>query len=155
MNSHYRESEYKIYLGYSEHAFGGGVCEGQKGDSYPDREDTHIDFTPDGLWSTKGESQETIGVGFDPSNHVDKEVYMVLVRYSDGDTFGQTIGNWYIEGVYLDDKVARRISRQIDSDKYGKSDACLPWQGYFARLESVQVWGTKIRDGECCGIKWF
>ena len=148
-----KKSEHEIYLGYSESRSGGGIRPGEEDMAYAQREDSYIDFTPDGLYIKPAGSQETIDVDFNPTEYVNENVYMVLVRYRDGDTFGCTHGNWYIEGVYLDAKKAQRISRQISTNKY--KGEYLPWEGYFSSLESVEVWGTTVRDGECCGIKWF
>ena len=111
MSSHYRESKYKIYLGYSESESGGEVCAGEDPSyAYASREDAYMQFTPEGLYTEAGSMQETIGVDFDPKEHVGDDAYMVLVRYFDGNTFGRTNGYWYVEGVYLEKETAQDLA---------------------------------------------
>jgi hypothetical protein len=131
MSSHYRDSKFKVYLSYSEETRGGEICAGQEDHSWPDHEDTVISFTPESLCTRKGDSQETIGVDFDPTAFVGEKIYMVLVRYFDGDTFGRVTGCWYVEGIYTDLKKAKRIVSRIETGKYKDKNTYLPWQTYF------------------------
>jgi len=145
---------YKIFLSYSESSSGGGICAGQENNSFPDREDEHIEFTPLGLYYTKGDSQETIDINFDPTIKKD-EVYMVVVRYYDGDTFGVTYGLWSIEGVFESQKEAENIKKSIENKTYESPKGYNVWDGYFAGLESVNIWETVIKKGSCAGIMRF
>jgi hypothetical protein len=151
-SNHYKDYKYHVYLGYSQSERGGELRSGEKEGPYACREDAYIDFTPDGLYTQASDSQETIGVDFDPSKYIDKEVFMVVVRYTDGHSFGTTHGYWHITGVYPKASTARRLAKQIKNNKYSDYK---PWDGYFASLDSVDIWGTKLRDDECSGIKWF
>lgn len=152
MGSHYRESDYNLYLGYSESRSGG---EALSDEQYCDHADAHIEFQPEGLYTEKSSTQETVGVDFDPTQHVGADVYMVVVRYYDGDTFGRCYGHWFIEGIYLDRDEALKNKNAIESGSYSKKGCYNDWEGYFAGLESVNVWGTQVREGECSGIRWF
>jgi len=78
-----------------------------------------------------------IDVDFDPEEHVGENIYIVVVRYSTGDTFGQTEGEWHLEGAYLDAKEAKEIADSIEDDTY-KGDS-YHWKGYFERLEGASV----------------
>lgn len=143
----------EIYLAYSEHETGGEICAGEENDSFPSREDAYIDFKPLGLYTKMGNSQETISVEFDPKEAIGKNVYLVIASYSDGDTFGQTHGHWYIVGCYLDEHEAKLRQSQV-YNKSQKSDY-YPWNGYFASLETIDIYATTLRDEECTGIQWF
>jgi hypothetical protein len=141
--------EYQLYLSYSETEEGGAICEGEEG-PYCSHEPVYITFTPLGVHRERGDSQETITINFDPSTVED--VYLVIVRYSSGSTFGSSYGNWHVESAYKDKDVAFSVSATIRDDTY---PGYKPWEGYFESLESVEVWGTSLKDGPCGGIKWF
>ena len=129
-----------IYLSYDEYRSGGEVEEGQsENDRYASREDTDIDFQPRGISVELGNriDIDNIQVNFNPLDYVDKRIYLVIVRYSTGDTFGHTNGAWCIEGAYLTDLEAINVRDSINNDSYkGKYP---DWKGYFERLESAGV----------------
>lgn len=79
-----------------------------------------------------------IDVNFDPEAHINANVYIVVVRYSTGDTFGRTDGEWHLEGAYLDSKKATEIADSINNDTYDNRSR-KPWEGYFESLEGVSV----------------
>jgi hypothetical protein len=86
---------------------------------------------------------EEIEVGFDPAK-VD-EVYLVVVRYRDGGTFGST-GYWKLIGPYLTSKEAYGVEDAINKDAYGDpKKEYMPWRGYFASLTSVGVEIFRLR----------
>jgi hypothetical protein len=64
-------------------------------------------------------------------------VHLVVVRYSDGNTFGRTDGYWAVVGVFADVIQARQFESQLrlDPSKY-KGDK--PWEGYFARYQYAE-----------------
>lgn len=65
-----------------------------------------------------------------------QEVYVVVVRYSTGDSFGTTHGAWHLEGVYQNFDEADAVKNAILSDK---SDDWAIWKGYFETLEYCEV----------------
>jgi hypothetical protein len=77
-------------------------------------------------------------ISFNPEN-VDS-VYLVIVKYSDGDTFGTTFGLWDVPLITVSEKSAEICVKQIrkQTGRF-KKDAYQPWQGYFSRLEDVSV----------------
>ena len=90
----------------------------------------HPKRTPRGCWPHE------IEVDFDPEKYVNKELGMVVVRYSTGDTFGSTEGAWTIVGIFTDLVKAEKIAVDIENDNYGNNNA---WQGYFESLECADV----------------
>ena len=66
-----------------------------------------------------------------------KTVFLVIVRYSDGDTFGTTHGYHYFYSV-------RTTGEEVEEDKLeiskpSKPGVYRPWDGYFSSLEDIEV----------------
>jgi hypothetical protein len=74
---------------------------------------------------------------------IEDAVSVVVVRYSDGDTFSRTTGHGAIVGVYKTLKEARKVEGSIRDDSY---DGYQCWKGYFARLEDVEIIDFRIRE---------
>ena len=64
-------------------------------------------------------------------------VGLVIVRYSTGNTFGQSCGEWEVIGTYQDLDKADEVVKSIKDDTYDEKYPC--WKGYFESLESVDV----------------
>lgn len=79
-------------------------------------------------------NRETIYIAFDPEKA--RRAHLVVVRHKDGDTFGTSYGNVYIEGAYLKRREANQIARSIEDDTYEGYKA---WSGFFMGLENVEV----------------
>lgn len=137
----------KVYISYQERRSGGEPLSNKKWSS---RKDTIIDF------QLKEASLQEPSSWYKESFEIEcqklpKTVYVVLVRYKDGDTFGNSYGHGYIEGVYLSEDQAQKIVESIREDKYVKKGGAkkfasyLPWNGYFNRLESVNYHPMMIR----------
>lgn len=66
-------------------------------------------------------------------------VYVVVVKYSTGNTFGSSYGNGYIEGVYQYKGQASKVMEDIYGNRYNKLGKYPPWIGYFESLEEVLI----------------
>lgn len=66
-------------------------------------------------------------------------VVLVVPRWTDGGTFGQTHGYWQVEGVFTDLNKASELAESIRNRSYKKERDYLPWTGYFAGLDNVDV----------------
>lgn len=140
---------YRVYLIYDEETHGGGVCRGDEDSDWPNHNDEYNTFTPKGLRLKPPEWSETIEVDFDPTEL--DHLYIVVVRYSSGSTFGRTHGHWHIEGAYKTYDEAEKIEMAIskgtgwyDPEKdYGDraypGRTGMPWVGYFESLEGATV----------------
>lgn len=139
---------YKVYLIYDESAHGGEICEGEEGSNYPEHEPEYNEFYPKGLRLKAPDWSETIEVDFDPSGL--DQLYVVIVRYSSGSTFGTTHGHWHVIGAYESRDEAEKIEMAISkgTGMYNRSEkglytdknrAYMPWVGYFESLEEVTV----------------
>jgi hypothetical protein len=91
-------------------------------------------------------------------------VYVVVVTYEDGDTFGRSYGNICVVDVFENEEEAEKIASIIygDEKKSDKDDifdkkvkrsfkGYAPWVGYFERLQSVDVFPfviSKFKKGK-------
>ncbi len=79
-------------------------------------------------------------------------VFIVVVTFEDGDTFGRSCGNVCVVDIFKDEKEAETLASIIygDEKKCDKDDlfdrqakrsykGYAPWHGYFERLENVEV----------------
>lgn len=165
------KEKYKVYLTYEE------THEVTRDDfdskTWNGRHESDIEFTPLSLHTIAGNSAEEIEVGFDPEVLAPEVlVYLLIVRYEDGGTFGCTTGNWHIEHIGLSESEALEIKRRIEGDDryyheakyyYGKnkkpytssytgSHGYKPWQGFFEKLERVEIHAFKLNKTQSNGI---
>lgn len=135
----------KLYVTYDEIVRGGKP---QSDGPYSLREDTYVDFSLKEVSMQENSSfykEEFEVPEFDidePAPGFLRCVYVVLVRYQDGNSFGRRFGNGFIEGVYLTEEAAQKVVLQIMSDTYPKYAR---WEGYFNRLESVNYHPMMVR----------
>jgi hypothetical protein len=132
----------ELYLTYNESRSGGYPLSEER---WSDREPEHIDFDVRRLYLDRDNARtwqiETLEVDFDVS--LGDAVYLVIVRYTDGDTFGYRSGNWHIEGVYKTIEEADEVRSAINKETYTHEQSnhgWLPWVGYFEHLENVDVY---------------
>ena len=131
------KEKYKVFMTYEETRSGGEKEDPD--DRWSSREDEEINFTPVSLFAnSKGDFWvETIEVDFNPQDYIGKKIDVVIVIYSDGDTFGTTLGNWQVTGAYPNEtKDALNIAKSIELNKY---DGCSPWNGYLANFSSIGI----------------
>ncbi len=75
---------------------------------------------------------------------IDK-LYLCVVRYSTGDTFGRTTGEWYIVGVAPNYQIASLMLQEaIIPSKEGDYRNYKPWEGYFERLETTEIYELSV-----------
>ena len=126
--------KFEVYLRYESSTYGGAVCAGEDPNKrYVCHEPTHTEFTPTGIVLEQPGWSESIQVDFDPSKC--DTLYVVIVRYSSGGTFGTSHGHWHVIGAYKTYIQAMKVEKTIP-DKY-KGDK--PWEGYFESFEKVGI----------------
>lgn len=150
------------------HCSGGEICAGQEDDSYPSRETEYKDHEVHGVYSTDAKDgrgwsryNESIDVEFEPVTGA--EVFLVVVTYSDGDTFGSSSGNVSVVGCYEEEAEADSIASDIRADdtdadreyrrnikrsKKERFTGYKSWTGYFNSLEGVEVHRLCMDRGE-------
>lgn len=149
----------KIYVTYEESSSGGEDLDPEA--KWSDRADTIIEYNLTGASLIKPDSWYFQEFELD---YIEKpvDVFVVLVRYSDGDTFGQSLGHGHIDGVYLTKEEAQTAVKLIEEDELSFQNKIggpyissslrggpykhKPWKSYFAGFESVQCYVMKLRE---------
>lgn len=68
------------------------------------------------------------------------KLFLAVVRYSTGDTFGHSSGEWYIVGVAPTRKIAKlMLAEETKAAVNGDYANYKRWQGYFESLEGTEI----------------
>ena len=135
----------EIYITYEENRTGGVP---DSNEAYCNYSDTHIDIR----WKKAhikhpGDYQvETVDIDFDIKdiNHI----YIVVVRYKSGSSFGNSYGEWELIGAYKNYEDAQEVLDKINYDEEHKHNEDYKkeyekdfrsWDGYFERFESAEI----------------
>ena len=122
-----------IYLTYEEDRMGGESVDDS--DPWSNREPEYITFNVIGLYAENpGGWPESIPVDFVVLTGM--PVYVIIVRYKTGDTFGETSGAWHVVGAYDNMEEAKKILESIENDSF---DGYKPWDGYFEVFQSARI----------------
>lgn len=148
-----KDNKQHIWLLYSEDKSGGEPLSDDRWCSYSD---SYTEFHPKQLLVNEPETiyQELIEVDFEPIEHINDSVYLLVVRYSSGNTFGNSYGNWTIVECSLDkDKLIKTkglieaddrrymlSSRKKSANVYTAPCGYNCWQGHFESLENVVIY---------------
>lgn len=150
-----------LHLHYKQVYSGGYPVEEEEG-PFVDREPTYVDLALLQLYR----DHEDWTPGTDRAVPVTEEVwnapcvYLVVPRYRDGDTFGTTHGLWTVTAITTTLEEAKKIKAEVlknandDSYEVPWED---PWNGYFSKLESVEIHEMKVegkadQSKRSCGI---
>jgi hypothetical protein len=159
-----------MILTYNEHRHGGEAIDPE--DKWTDHEPEYIDWYPgviyidEPLVSAKTKAGTPFVETVSCSDAVKKgdDIFLLVVRYQTGGTFGLTHGCWEIIGAYKTEDEAKKLGAIIEEDdrisklyerenrfktiklepppvrQYnGSNRGYLPWVGYFERLEDVEI----------------
>ena len=133
----------KIYIDYESQSIGGRAL--GKG-PYADREDEHRDLTVNGLKKSKPQGfwGGIYSLEVDDALLSCEMLHLVVVRYTTGDSFGKSCGNYEFFGARASRKEALQMKAQIeqeveDDKKPGSKVPYRPWIGYLERLERVEI----------------
>lgn len=130
-----------IYLTYKETSDTVQEKEEGEGDGpYDGFSRTEHTFEPIALFREHpGGYCEELSTSFD-TRHV-STLWLVVVRYYDGGTFGTDSGLWIVEGIFLNEKDATNLKSKIRDGTYKgiSSKGYFAWVGYFAGLEDVEI----------------
>lgn len=85
-------------------------------------------------------------------------VYVVIARYSTGDTFGNDDGHARVMDVFNEIEKAEKLTEVLEgtvdqpsgnvsafSATFEEREYYLPWVGYFERLERIEVQAVRVR----------
>jgi hypothetical protein len=129
---------YKFYISTSERATGGKPYPGEEG-PYASCEPTYKETNFIRAYATPPKNMmfyESIDLSESEYLHLSKKklVYLAVIFYSDGDTFGTTYGLFQIAGIAATPAGAKRLNK-----KALEEDAYKPWEGYFSNLMSTEI----------------
>lgn len=130
-----------VFVSYSESSRGGEKID--PSDRWSDREDTVTEFEVTGVSFNKptGYYYQVLEANIPEDT---KEVYVVHVRYSTGDTFGRETGKGRILNVCLTQEEAEAILDSIENNSHPESYI---WTGYFERLEACHADKFSLANG--------
>lgn len=118
----------------------GGVRAGYEYDDWPEYEDGHVYYQ---VVCLAPADKHTYVAWELPANI--SEAWVAVVRYTDGDTFGQSHGYGQLEGVYLTmEEAGARASDLRNGADSVEGDPC--WEGHFARLERIEVYPVPVKQ---------
>lgn len=66
------------------------------------------------------------------------KLFLVVVRYGTGDTFGTTSGRWCPVGLFKTDAEAEELLRRLRRDPKDHPGSST-WTGYFECMEDIEV----------------
>lgn len=126
----------KVYIEYTSGSEGGECLSDER---WSNRSDEHITLDVKRVYKTEPEHlffKDSIEV--DPKVLESQFVYLVVVRYKTGDTFGSSYGNFHFYSVRATKEEAEQDRMDINAPR-GVKDSYRPWEGYFERLEEVEI----------------
>lgn len=139
-----KEEPVRIYLDYSESRSGGAAHDPT------DRWTSHDDIVIDVEFKRLHRSQPAkfFYDSFELSNpdlaKLDK-LYMAVVRYSTGNTFGHTQGAWHVEGFAPTYQIAELMLEEATKPSIkGDYKSYKPWEGYFERLTNTEIYTMEV-----------
>jgi len=145
-----------VYIDFDSYSEGG---EAESDEAYSNRSPEYISLTINGVHKTSveafGESVKTL---FNPRKGM--KVWLVTVRYTTGDTFGHSSGNYKFIACYDNGEDAESLAQEINANSKDRGGYqysfkpktpyvedelyCGAWTGYFESLDNVQVDGFTI-----------
>lgn len=130
----------KIYVSYDESTSGGEAED--PNDEWTHHADRVTDLTIYGLHKSKPSKPNASYDGIvilDPEILKLQHVYLVVVRYSDGGTFGRTCGYHMFWSIRATEAEVLADKAMIEAPQDPLDRNFRPWEGYFAGLEDVEI----------------
>lgn len=146
-----KENKYYLWLDYDEDRSESGDSDHGDGTPYSGYSRHYIQWNLNGVHR----KEDSIEKFFKDSKEVSEEtfnsekVWVVVVRYGDGGTFGHTDGYWDIplitssrnEAIEKVEFIKQTVKGQVK-----KPDEYYTWNGYFANLEDVYAKEFTVDD---------
>ena len=144
------KKKYPIYVYYDTSSHGGGICEGDEDSDWPMYETEYTEFRVTDIRLDSGNiscyNRETCEVEWEPK--IGDKVFVLVVRYSDGCTFGQSCGYFHIYGVFRTEEelLSYKIALENYTEETKWSDYHRPWVGYFSSLEGWEIYEATLGE---------
>jgi len=130
-----------IHVTYNSYHESGGKT--LTNEEWSDRSDSYYSFEVTGAFSEgttpPGPNFETVPSSI-PEQYTGP-IWIVWVRYGDGDTFGHSSGHGRIEGAFLLESDANQLCKNIESsgENYKSVHGYNIWDGYFNSLKGIHT----------------
>jgi len=148
--------KHKLLLGYNEFEDGREICKGEENSSWPSFEPLYISVSFSGLYliDTNKDIYGYQDVYCDSSVSVGDKIHLLVVRYADGDTFTYTSGKWYVMWCSYDLEIINKLKNILSKESHGDNinisflghKIYIPWYGYFASLEDIQIYSFVVEQ---------
>ena len=132
----------RVYIEYDEYATGG---EPEDDGEWSCRSDTVKTVTFKRLHREKPANRffyDSIELANDKMIDMD-HLFLAVVRYSTGNTFGHTTGEHYIVGIAPTYEIAQMMldeeTKPSPKNSHGSQIRYKPWEGYFESLEDTEI----------------
>lgn len=102
-----------LHLTYEQYSSGGNICAGDEDSEWPNYETECIDWSPKQLLLDKGNNWSVEEIEVDDVKAGDS-LFIIVLRYSTGNTFGRTEGCWSIVQTVKTQNDASNIEKNID-----------------------------------------
>lgn len=126
----------KVYIEYDSHQSGG---EPESDEEWSCHSDTVITVNFKRLHREPPANRffyDSIDLPHDGMLKMD-HLWLAVIRYSSGDTFGHSTGHWHIVGIAPTYEIAQlMIDEEIKPSTPGKYKC---WEGYFESLEDTEI----------------
>lgn len=141
---------YELFIDTTEDSYGG---EAESDDEWCHHSDIVKTVEFNCVYRKKNSKSFWGGTSFEVTEEVYKapRVFLAIVRYSDGGTFGRTVGYWEIMGAFTTEAEALAMTASIEGGTF-KTDyphlarSYMPWEGYFSGLQGTEVHSFPILD---------
>ncbi len=134
---------YSVWVGYEDIHISGGEAD-EPGEQWTSHSTEYKDFRVNEVSLKSGPGWNNRQVITDSELRAGDEVFVIVVRYSTGDTFSHSTGNGTIVAVHPDKSGAQKEVDLIHSEKHPSH---YTWGGYFETLEEIEV-HKKVVQGE-------
>jgi hypothetical protein len=139
----YQESPYQLYLNYkeTEEIIRDDFCRSNWSGYSESRKHFHLKSV-----ARKGQTGYHSCEKYNLTEEAPNKAFLVIVRYTDGGTFGCTHGYWTLRGVFKTRGEAEGMAKSIRDESYEEvpGQQYLAWTGYFASLEDVEIHAVVI-----------
>jgi hypothetical protein len=141
------EEKYYLYLVYEDYRTGGKICEGQENESWPSYKDVNITTNFISLHKTQQGTNRFFYDAIEVNKNLlkEKNLYLAIVFYFDGGTFGRTCGYHHIVGLYKSPDEAKQATDNVVNSSVDRK-GYYPWVDYFAGLESTGIFLLLVLD---------
>jgi hypothetical protein len=137
-----------LYVIYDEEFESGGeICAGDENSDWPNYETVYYGFKMYGVFKNLPKCSYRSAL-FDSELEPGNKAYVVVVRYSDGDTFSSSSGHAHIAGVFSSLKEAEKLKKEIkdQDEELPRQYDNNPWTGYFNSLEEVRIERIEVEE---------